>query len=121
MCHCIVIIVHVVPPSLSPETMDVEVEVGTQLVLTVNATEFNLDIDNITWTRNRIVIDNGTYSIWLYNICQLQENPHLKTLILVIHYVVSPAQYNGIFMVYISNPAGSDTAIFNVTVTGGFI
>ena len=99
--------------------MDVEVEVVTQLILTANATEFNLDIDNVTWTRNGIAIENGTDSIWLYNISQ--ENPPLKTLILVIHDVVSPTRNNGIFMVYISNPAGSDTSIFNVTVTGEFI
>ena len=119
MCHCIVVQCHVVPPSLTPETMDVEVEVGTQLMLTANATEFNLDIENITWTRNGIVIENGTNSIWLYNICQ--ENPPLKTLSLVIHDVVSPAQDNGMYVVYVSNPAGSDSSIFNVTVTGEFI
>ena len=96
--------------------MDVEVEVGAQLMLTANATEFNLDIDNITWTRNGIVIENGTYSIWLH----IQDDPPSKTFMLVIHDVISPAWDNGIFIVYISNPAGSDTSTFNVTVTGEF-
>ena len=108
-----------VPPFLTPETMDVEVEVGSQLMLIANATEFNLDINNV-WTKNGIVIENGTSSIQLHNIIY-QDKSSLMTLILVIDDVISPAWDNGTYIVYVSNPAGSDTSTFNVTVTGGFI
>ena len=93
----------------------VEVELGSQLVLTSNITEFNLDINNITWTKNDDVITNGTngFSILLMG---LDAPP--SVIVLVQDSITSPAQDSGLLTLYVSNPAGASTSSFNVTVTG---
>ena len=92
-----------------------EVESGTPLVLTSNITEFNLDINNVTWTKNDDVIRNGTsgFSILLMEL----DAPH-SVIVLVQDNITSPAQDSGLFTLYVSNPAGASTSSFNVTVTG---
>ena len=108
----------VVSPSLTPEAMDVEVEVGTRLTLTVNITEFNREIDTLMWTRNGMAIENGTNGYTLTNISL--EAP-LSMVSLTRENITSPAEDSGNYTVSMTNAAGSDASEFNVTVTGEFI
>ena len=95
--------------------MDVEAVVGTSLSLTVNVTEFNLDIDSVTWTRNGSDIENGTDGYTITNI-SLSDPPSM--IVLTRDNVTSPVEDSGDYSVTVANPAGSDMSTFNVTVTG---
>ena len=112
-CH----FVSLVAPFLSPDNVDVEVEVGTRLTLAVNVTEFNLNIDNVTWTQNETVIENGTDGFTIEFI-SLNEPPSM--IVLTLGEVTSPVSDGGLFTVSVSNPAGLDMSTFNVTVSGEF-
>ena len=98
---------------LAPQSMDVEVEISTQLALTANVSGFNLMIDGVTWMRNGDIIESGN-GFTLTN-SSLNAPPAMVTL---MRDVVSPNQDSGIYTVNVSNPAGSDISTFNVTVTG---
>ena len=105
----------IVPPLLTPQSLDVRAVVGTPLSLTVNVTEFNLDIDSVTWTKNGSVIENGTDR---YIITHISLNAPPSMVILTRDNVTSPVEDSGDYLVIIANPAGSDMSTFNVTVTG---
>ena len=107
--------ISIVEPMLTPQFMDIEVEVLTQLMLTANVSAFNLVIDGVTWNRNDSIIENEN-GFTLSN-SSLDAPPAMVTLILD---VTSPNRDSGIYTVTVSNPAGSDTSTFNVTVTGGY-
>ena len=95
--------------------MDVEVEVGSPLTLSVNVTEFNLPIDDVTWTMNDNVIQNGTDGFTI-TYTDLDAPPSM--VVLTLDEVISPASDNGQYTVSVSNPAGIDTSTFNITVSG---
>ena len=103
----------VVAPILTPQSMDVEVEIFTQLVLTANISDFNLAVDGVTWMRDGSIIESGN-GFTLAN-SSLDTPPAVVTLTRI---VMSPNQDSGIYTVNVSNPAGLDTSTFNVTVTG---
>ena len=109
---------YVVAPSLTPEDMDVEVEVGTRLTLAVNVTEFNRDIDSVIWTLDGMAIENGVNRYILTNV-SLEAPPSMVSL--TRENVISPAEDSGNYAVTVTNAAGSDTSEFNVTVTCEFM
>ena len=95
--------------------MDVEAVVGTPLSLTVNVTEFNLDIDSVTWKKDSNIIENGTDG---YTITHISLNAPPSMVILTRDNVTSPVEDSGDYSVNVTNPAGLDMSTFNVTVTG---
>ena len=104
-----------VAPLLTPGSMDVEVEVGTQLTLSVNVTEFNLPIDDVMWMMDGGVIENGTDG---YTIEFIDLDAPPSMVVLTLDEVSSPVSDNGQYILSVSNPAGMDTSTFNVTVSG---
>ena len=60
------------------------------------------------------VIENGTYGFYIF--IYLDTAPAMVVLILT--NVVSPAWDYGYYIVTVTNPAGSDSSVFHVTVTG---
>ena len=107
----------VVGPSLTPEAMDVEVEVGTRLTLTVNVTKFNRDIDSVIWTLHGMAIENGVDG-YIYTLTNVSPDAPSSIVSLTRENVISPAEDSGNYTVTMTNVAGSDTSEFNVTVTG---
>ena len=106
-----------VGPTLTPEALDIEVEVGMSLVLTVNITEFNLEItdSDIFWTRNGVVLVNQMDGFTITS-TSLDSPPGMSMLTLA--QVGTPSMHSGEYIVNATNPAGSDSSTFNVTVTG---
>ena len=104
----------VVSPTLTPEAIDVEVEVGMSLTLSVNITEFNLEITDIVWLNNNGTIVSHTSEI--YTITNSSLDAPVGTTMLFVESVTSPVVYGGVYQVIVTNPAGSDTATFNVSV-----
>ena len=113
------IIFFTVRPTLTPETMDVMVEVGMPLMLTVSITDFNLEIaeSDISWTRNGDVLMDQVNGYSIIS-TSLNEPPGMSTLSLAA--VETPDMHSGTYIVNASNPAGSDTSTFTVTVTGEY-
>ena len=105
----------IVPPRLTPEAIDVEVEVGTSFTLSVNITEFNLEITDIIWLSN-----NGTavsHTSDAYTITNSSLDAPVGTAMLFVESATSPVPYGGVYQVTVTNPAGSDTVTFNVSIT----
>jgi hypothetical protein len=85
------------------------------LTLSVNITEFNLGITDIVWSNN-----NGTsvrYNSGDYTTSNSSLDAPVGTATLFVESVTSPVVYGGIYQVTVSNPAGSDSSVFNVSVT----
>ena len=99
---------------LSPETMDVEVEVGSPLVLEVVIFGFNLPITEITWMQDSALLQDGMNDFTIMNDSLAMPNG-TSTLTVV---AVSPALHSGIYEVSVINPADSDSSTFTVTVSG---
>ena len=90
-------------------------EVGTSLTLSVNITEFSLEITDIVWLNN-----NGTavsHTSDVYTIANTSLDAPVGTAVLFVESVTSPVVYGGVYQVTVTNPAGSDTVAFNVTIT----
>ena len=98
-----------------PEAISIEVEIGTQLTLAVNITSFNVGVTSVTWRQNGdIIIDQvGGFAITNMN---LNTSPGYS--ILELDSVISPTKHGGIYQVTVTNPAGSATSSFNVSVSG---
>ena len=110
----ITIIIIIVPPVLTPEAIDVEVEIGTSLTLSVNITEFNLEITDIVWLNNNGTVASHTSDV--YTITNSSLDAPVGTAMLYIESITSPVVYGGVYQVTVTNPAGSDTATFNVSI-----
>ena len=81
------------------------------LTLSVNITGFNLEITDIIWLNNNGSVVSQTSDI--YTITNSSLDAPVGTAMLFVESVTSPA---GIYQVTISNPAGSDTSIFHVSI-----
>ena len=106
-----------VAPSLIPEVMNVEVEVGSSLTLTVRIDSFNLEVSAVTWTRNMDLLSSGMDGITITN-TSLMVPPGMSMLML--DSVTTPAMHGGMYVATATNPAGSDMSTFTVTVTGKY-
>ena len=84
------------------------------LTLSVNITEFNLEITDIVWLNNnsRAV----RYTSGVYTITNSSLDVPMGTAVLFVESVTSPVVYGGVYQVIVTNPAGSDTSTFNVSV-----
>ena len=104
--------VFAVSPVLSAG-QDVEVVAGTPLVLTVNITEFNLPLSEITW-----FIDGtpATTAITRITITATSTISPPTTSTLTLDPVMFPNE-GGVYSVRAINPAGMNTTFFNVTIT----
>ena len=81
------------------------------LTLSVNITGFNLETTDIIWLNNNGSVVSQTSDI--YTITNSSLDAPVGTATLFVESVTSPA---GIYQVTISNPAGSDTSIFHVSI-----
>ncbi len=84
------------------------------LTLSVNITGFNLEVTDIVWLNN-----NGTvvsYTSGVYTIKNSSLDAPVGTAMLFVESITSPVVYGGIYRVIISNPAGSASSIFNVSI-----
>ena len=99
---------------LSPEAMDIEVEVGSPLVLEVVIFGFNLPVTEITWMQDSALLQDGMNDFTIMNNSLSMPNG-TSTLTVV---AVSPALHSGIYEVSVTNPADSDSSTFTVTVSG---
>ena len=99
--------------------MDVEIEVGSPLTLTVSITEFNLEIaeSDILWTRNGIVLMDQVNG---FSISSTGLNTPPGMSMLTLGRVETPDLHSGAYIVNATNPAGFDTSTFSVTVTGEY-
>ena len=88
---------------------------GNPLSLTVNITEFNLPLTEITWFIGGTPTANVTDSALTITNTSTTSPPATSTLTLDL--IQFPAQ-GGQYSVTVVNPAGMDTFIFNVTVNG---
>ena len=86
-------------------------------MLIINIVMFNLDITEVTWTRNGHVITDGDGGYSLTN-ANLTTVPGMAMLLL--DSIISPALHGELYQVNISNPAGSDISTIIVTVYGAF-
>ncbi len=102
-----------VPPTLIPEAIHIEVEIGMSLTLSVNITKFNLGITDIVWSNDDASV---RYNNSDYATSNSSLDAPVGTAMLFIESVTSPVLYGGIYRVTVSNPAGSDSSIFNVSI-----
>ena len=105
----------IVAPTLVPITTDVEVEVGMSLTLSVNITGFNLEVTDIIWLNNNGTVVSQTSDI--YTITNSSLDAPVGTATLFVESVTSPVVYGGIYQVTVTNPAGSDSSTFNISIT----
>ena len=84
------------------------------LTLSVNITEFNLKVTDIVWLNNDGTIVSHTSDVYTITNSSL-DAPVGKTS-LFVESVTSPVVYGGIYQVTVTNPAGSDTSTFNVSI-----
>ena len=84
------------------------------LTLSVNITEFNLKVTDIVWLNNDGTIVSYTSDVYTITNSSL-DAPVGKTS-LFVESVTSPVVYGGIYQVTVTNPAGSDTSTFNVSI-----
>jgi hypothetical protein len=84
------------------------------LTLGVNITEFNLRITDIVWSNDDTSV---RYNSGIYTITNSSLDAPVGTATLFVESVTSPVVYGGIYQVNVSNPAGSDLSIFNVSIT----
>jgi hypothetical protein len=85
------------------------------LTLSVNITGFNLEVTDIVWLNNNGTVVSQTSGI--YTITNSSLDAPVGTATLFVESVTSPVVYEGIYWVTISNPAGSDSSFFNVSIT----
>ena len=101
-----------VGPTL-PDDQPVEVVTDTALTLSVNITDFNLPLTNITWFVDGVQATDGTGNITITN-ANASTPPATST------FIIDPVQFlteRGLYSVMATNDAGSDMTTFNVTVT----
>lgn len=110
----VLIYLNAVGPMLSPDAMDVEVEVGNSLVLQVVIFGFNLPITELTWMQDSALLQDGMNDFTIMNSSLTMPNG-TSTLTVV---AVSPTLHSGVYEVSASNPADSDSSTFTVTVSG---
>ena len=103
-----------VAPTLVPITTDVEVEVGMSLTLSVNITGFNLEVTDIVWLNNNGTVVSQTSDI--YTITNSSLDAPVGTATLFVESITSPVVYGGIYQVIVTNPAGSDSSTFHVSI-----
>ena len=85
------------------------------LTLSVNITEFNLEITDIVWLNyNGTVVSHISE---IYTITNSSLDAPMGTAVLFVESVTSPTVYGGIYQVIVTNPAGSDTSTFNVSIS----
>ena len=106
-----------VAPTLTPESMSVEVEVGTPLTLMINITEFNLKVTDVVWTRDSNTLMDQVDGFTITS-TGLVSPPGMS--VLMLDSVVTPEMHAGTYVANASNPAGSDMSVFNVTITGKY-
>ena len=99
---------------LSPNAMDVEVEVGNSLNLEVVIFGFNLPITEVMWIRNSSLLQDGENDFTIMN--NNLAMPNGTSILMVV--AVSPILHSGTYEAIATNPAGSDSSTFTVTVTG---
>ena len=95
--------------------MNVEVEVGMPLTLTVNITEFNLEVTDVVWTRDSSILVDQVGGVTITS-TSLISPPGMS--VLMLDSVVTPEIHTRTYVANATNPAGSDMSVFNVTVTG---
>ena len=102
----------VIPMTSSGQT--VQVTVGNALTLTVNITEFNRPLTEITWTEDGKMLINNTDNIIITH-GSFAAPPTTSTL--VRDPIQSPMN-GGTYELTVMNPAGASMTTFNVTVNG---
>lgn len=110
----VLIYLNAVGPMLSPDAMDVEVEVGNSLVLQVVIFGFNLPITELTWMQDSALLQDGVDDFTIMNSSLTMSNGTSTLTVMA----VSPALHSGVYKVSASNPADSDSSTFTVTVSG---
>ncbi len=91
----------------------VDVTVGGSLVLTVNITDFNLRLTEVTWeVVGGVTLTNTTPRVTIVT-SDLQVDPASSTLTLVVS-LMDQGQYRATAI----NPAGNTSTTFDVTVLG---
>ena len=99
---------------LSPDAMDIEVVVGTSLVLEVAIFGFNLPITEVTWMKDSALLQDGEDNFAIMNDNLTMPNGTSTLTVMAM----SPVLHSGTYEVSATNPAGSDSSTFSVTVTG---
>ena len=105
---------YIVAPTLVSITTDVEVEVGMSLTLSVNITGFNLEVTDIVWLNSNGTVVSQTSGI--YMITNSSLDAPVGTATLFVESVTSPVVFGGIYQVIVTNPAGSDSSTFHVSI-----
>lgn len=103
----------VVGPVLNPEYEVVEVTVGDPMILEVNVTEFNLEIEEVFWTRNGVEIIDGMNSTVIIN--SSLEAP-VGMVALIVDPVESPLIHGGLYQVTVSNSVGNTSSYFVIHI-----
>ena len=85
------------------------------LTLSVNITGFNLEVTDIVWLNNNGTVVSQTSDI--YTIINSSLDAPVGTATLFVESITSPVVYGGIYQVTVTNPAGSDSSTFNVSIT----
>ncbi len=91
-----------------------EVLAGNTLELSVNITSFNLPLTSITWTHNGNVLTSGQDSVTITNPSLSDPSPVVSMLIRASLIPLDSGNYS----IMSTNPEGSSTYTFQVTVTG---
>ena len=91
-----------------------EVLAGNTLELSVNITSFNLPLTNITWTHNGNALTSGQDSVTITNPSLSDSAPVVSMLMKTSIIPLDSGNYS----IMATNPEGSSTYTFQVTVTG---
>ena len=84
------------------------------LTLSVNITGFNLEVTDIVWLNSSGTVVSQTSGI--YMIINSSLDAPVGTAMLFVESVTSPVVYGGIYQVIVTNPAGSDSSTFHVSI-----
>ncbi len=91
-----------------------EVLAGNTLELSVNITSYNLPLTSITWTYNGNALTSGQDSVTITNPSLSDSAPVVSMLMKTSIIPLDSGNYS----IMATNPEGSSTYTFQVTVTG---
>lgn len=98
------------------QIQSLEISAANNLTLSVNITKFNVPLTNITWTHGGNILNSGVDRVTVTNSLSLLLSPVMSTL----HLTSLIPLDSGLYTITSSNPVGSRSLTFNVTVTGEF-
>ena len=110
----LVYILYTVAAPVAGGNESITFDLGEDLMLTTFFSDFNLALDNITWTQNTTSLIDGTNEVTI-TYSGLSPPDATSTL---TRPIITGVSYGGTYVATATNRAGSDSTTFTVAITG---